>query len=169
MKTLVEPKRAFENPYTIWDIVKRFHILWKLFGFAHFSVDGKIENGKIKLEFFDILSAIISNSIILYIVYLNYDQNLTIISTTSGVINLGSRLVLIYEIGNVFIAAIIMMMKRHDVWSIFYRCHKLDEELRILGMRIDHKKLQQNLIIVLGLCVLVFFLMAAITGKIIYY
>ncbi|XP_070504866.1 putative gustatory receptor 28b [Chironomus tepperi] len=164
MKMSVEPRRAFENPYTIWDIVKRFHVGWKIFGFAHFSVDGKIENGKIKLELFDFLSAVISNSIVLYIVYLNYDRDLTIISTTSRVINMGSRLVLIYEIGNVFIAAVIMMLKRHDVWGIFYRCHKLDEELKTLGMRIDHKKQQLNLHIVIGVCLLIFFLMAGISG-----
>ena len=164
----VGPRKAFEDPYTIWDTVKRFHIGWKFFGFAHFSVDGKIENGKIKLEIFDIFAAIISNSIVLYIVYLNYSQDLTIISTTSGVINLGSRMVLIYEIGNVFIAAVIMMLKRYDVWGIFYRCHKLDEELKTLRMFIDHKKQQQNLVIIIGLCLLLFFLMAGVTGKILY-
>lgn len=159
-----QPRRAFDYSYTIWDTVKRFHIGWKFFGFAHFSVNGKIDNGKIKLEVFDILSAIISNSIVLYIVYLNYNQDLTIISTTSRVINLGSRLVLIYEIGNVFIAAVIMMLKRHDVWGIFYRCHRLDEEMKTLGMYIDHKKQQQNLLIVIGLCLFIFLLMAGISG-----
>lgn len=161
----VVPKRAFEGNLTsIWDIVRRFHFAWKIFGFANFSVDGKIENGKIKFQFWDILTASVVNSLLLYIIYLNWMEDLSLLTTRSRVINMGSRLVLLYQIINVFIASVTMMMRRKEVWGIFRRCHKLDEELRTLKMKIDHGKQKRNISITIGVCFLVFVAMAVGSG-----
>lgn len=155
--SIAPAKIAFaENSHTIWDTVKQFQLGWKLFGFANFSIDGTIEKGKIKINFFDILLSILSNSLTLYVMYLNKQNDLTLIFTKSRVINMGSRVVLFFCIINVFISSMTMMTRRKDVWGIFDRCHKLDEELKAIGMRLDHKRQQRNVLAAVTALIVIF-------------
>ncbi|KAG5669291.1 hypothetical protein PVAND_017181 [Polypedilum vanderplanki] len=155
--------KAFVKQSSIWDLVGKFQIAMKVFGFANFTIDGKIEDGKIKTTFVDIIIAFATNSLIFYLIYLNYNSNLSLISTNSKVIDIGSRVVLLFEITNVFATSIIMFVRRHQLWGIFSRCHRLDGELSALGMIFDHKKQHRNFFLASGLSILVFLLMSAIT------
>lgn len=161
----VAPRQAFvDNSSTIWSTVKQFHTGWKLFGFANFSVEGKIENGEIKLKLSDIITSIVCNSIVLYVIYLNYDQDLTLLITKSRVINMGSRLVLLFGIVNVFASSMTLMLRRNDAWGIFCQCHRLDEELKLIGMRLDHKMQQKRTMAAFGLCATIFTVMGLISS-----
>lgn len=107
--------KAFEKKYTIWDIVRFFHIGLKIFGFANFSIDGNISNGKIKLNLFDITWFFMTNAITCCLIYLNWNTNLALIATSSRVINVGSRAVIIYQVTNVLFTSILMFLRRNEV------------------------------------------------------
>jgi hypothetical protein len=156
--------KAFEPRASLWSIVSKFHIAMKIFGFANFTVDGKIENGRIKTTPTDVAVAIVTNSLVFYLIYLNYDSNLSLISTKSRVIDIGSRVVLLFEITNVLATSVIMFTRRHQLWGIFSRCHRLDGELSALGMSHDHRRYQRNLLLAAGASSLLFLLMAVGSG-----
>jgi hypothetical protein len=109
------PQKAFGKIYTLWDIVRTFHIGMKAFGFANFSIDGNIVNGRIKSNLFDILWFIATSLLSLYLIYLNGISNLSLIKTSSRVINVGSRAVLFFQIGNVLFSCILMFIRRCEV------------------------------------------------------
>lgn len=162
------PQKAFGKTYTIWDSVKTFHIGMKIFGYASFSFDGDIADGKIQMTFIDILIFLIINSVTIALIYLNWAFNLSLINTTSRVINIGSRFVLLFEITNVLVSIISMFIRRQEVWGIFTRCYKFDEEMTVLKMFLDHKKNLRRFIIIALLMVAVFTTMTIITDYYLY-
>lgn len=158
------PQKAFGKTYTIWDSVKTFHIGLKIFGYASFSFDGDIANGKLQMNFFDILMFLFINSVTICLIYLNWAFNLSLITTTSRVINIGSRFVLLFEITNVLVSIISMYFRRQEVWGIFTRCYKFDEEMKVLKMALDHKKNLRNFTITALLMISIFISMTVISS-----
>lgn len=114
------PKKAFGKVYTLWDTVETFHYGMKAFGFANFSIAGHIRDGKIKSSLFDILWFIATSLVTAYLIYLNWILNLSLITTTSRVINVGSRAVLLFQVTNVLFSCILMFIRRYQVKSLFF-------------------------------------------------
>jgi hypothetical protein len=144
--TPVKPLKAFEPQQSLWDSVRTFYIGMKFFGYAYYSIDGKIEDGKVKSTFLDTIIAIFVTTTLLCLIYLNYAYNLSLIATKSRIIDMGSRGVLLFEITNVLITQISMYIRRNDIWGIFKRLYKLDNELHSIGMRLNHKFHLRNFI-----------------------
>lgn len=116
--------------YSVWDIVRVFYRLVKFLGYISFSIDGKIENGKIKSTAFDILLMTGCNIFMLYIIYINSVHDLTLIKTKSFIIDKGTRLVTLFMLTNVFISSFINSVRRFEIWSVFKTFYDFDKEVK---------------------------------------
>jgi 7tm Chemosensory receptor len=162
-------QKAFTKPHTIWNTVWPFHIVMKLFGYACFSIDGNITEGKIKCKFVDIFGLFIAIGVISGLIYLNYAFNLSLILTSSRVINIGSRFVLLFGITNVLFSCLLMFFRRNKVWNIFTSCHKFDEEMAVLRILLDHKgHLRKFTFVAIG-CFVLFVTMTVMSNYFLYY
>lgn len=166
---MTSTQKAFAKPYTIWDSVSPFHIIMKFFGYACFSIDGDITEGKIKCKFIDIFGLFLTVTIISGLIYLNYAFNLSLISTSSNVINIGSRFVLLFGITNVLFSCLLMFFRREKVWSIFTRCHKFDEEMTALRMALDHKANLRKFILAAIFAFVLFLAMTIVSNYFLYF
>ena len=120
---------------TVWDIVYPLYLLVKIFGFAGFSVDGDIRDGKIKISLFDKFYLAFSLSTQLYIVYLNVTVDLSLIHINSFLIDKGTRFVSILCASNIVFSAILNVIFRKRFWKIFRGFYAFDQEVN----RIDWK------------------------------
>jgi hypothetical protein len=101
----------------------------KSFGYISFSIDGRIEKGKIKTTIFDILMVVWSFSYFAAIIYLNINNDLTLISTKNVLIDMGNRGVTLFTILNVFLSSIINTLRRHKIWGCFIQISNFDSEV----------------------------------------
>lgn len=116
--------------YSVWDSVRIFYLVVKFCGYISFSIDGRIENGRIRSRIFDILLTTFANSSMVYIVFINYTNDVSLMTTKSFIIDKGTRLVSLSSITNVFISSIINTLRRHEIWSIFKGFHDFDKQVR---------------------------------------
>lgn len=137
-KMATPPQKAFEKAHTIWDTVQTFQVGMKAFGFACFTIVKPISSGKIKSTFFDILWFIIICLITIYLIYLNCIYKLSLIITTSRVINVGSRGVLLFEVCNVLFSCILMFIRRRDVRKFVDKMAALNLLIFCLILRFGH-------------------------------
>lgn len=158
------PQKAFGRNYSLWDTVKSFHWGMKFFGYACFTID----NGKFKTKSTDILIFLFTVSVTTYLIYLNVQLDLLLISTNSRVINIGSRFVLLFQITNVLASLISMFIRRRQVYGIFARCFKFDEEMTSLKMAVDHRKQFFRFIFITFAIAAVFVVMNVVTNYILY-
>lgn len=147
--------------YSVWDTVHIFYYVVKFFGYICFSIDGKIEKGRIKSSVLDILMITFSNVCMLYVIYLNLTYDLSLISTKSFIIDNGTYLVTLFSITNVFMSSVINTIRRFEIWSVFKTFNNFDIEvnarqrfvkkislifssfnsqMKTLSMTIDHKR-----------------------------
>lgn len=126
---------------TVWDIVYPLFVLVRLFGFAAFSVDGDIRDGKIKIKFIDKIYLTFSISFQLYILYLNVTKDLSLIHINSFLIDKGTRFVTILCALNILFSAILNIAFRNRFWQIFRGFYAFDQEVEKLGNPLDHQKL----------------------------
>lgn len=115
---------------TAWDIVYPLYILVKFFGFAGFSVDGDIRDGKIKTTLADkiyLTSSILMQS---YIVYLNVTVDLSLIHINSFLIDTGTRFVTILCTLNIVFSSILNIAFRNRFWKIFRGFYAFDQEVK---------------------------------------
>lgn len=115
---------------TVWDIVYPLYILVKMFGFAGFSVDGDICNGKIKISLFDKFYIAISLSFHLFILYLNVTVDLSLIHINSFLIDKGTRFVTILCATNIVFSSILNVFFRNRIWNIFCGFYAFDQEVK---------------------------------------
>lgn len=123
-------KTSREKIYSFWNTIHVFYIVVKVLGYVSFSIDGKVENGKIKTTFWDILILFFASCIFAAVIYLNVANNLTLISTKSFVIDSGNRLVNLTVIINVLLALWVNAYKRREIWSIFKEIYEVDKAVR---------------------------------------
>lgn len=102
----------------------------KVCGCAGYSIDGKIENGKIKSTVFDVWTIVIGGVLMIYSIFVNFTDNLTLISTNSFIIDGGTRMVTILSIMNLFASGIINSLRRFSIWEIFKHMHEFDKQVR---------------------------------------
>lgn len=122
-------KSAPSKVYTIWDTIQIFYYVVKSFCYITFSVDGKIENGKIKSTVFDVVTVFGANIALTFIIYINFEYDLSLISTKSFIIDMGNRGVTLFMIMNVFVSSMINSLRRHEIWSFFTQLHEFDGEV----------------------------------------
>lgn len=115
--------------YSFWDTIRVFYYVVKGFGYVSFSIDGRIEKGKIKSTFLDILMVLSGCSFFAVIIYLNITNDLTLISTKSFLIDKGNRSVTLFTIINVFLSSIINGLRRHEIWRSFKKLSNFDHEV----------------------------------------
>lgn len=168
-KAFITSSPSSQKSYNIWNSVWPFHVVMKFCGYACFSIVGDIRDGKIQSKFSDIFTLITSLLITSALIYLNYAYNLSLISTSSRVINIGSRFVLLFGISNVFFSSLLMFTRRHKVWSIYTRCHKFDDEMAILRLFLNHKKYFKKFIFIAIAAIVIFITMIGISNYFLYY
>ena len=119
----------------IWFNVYLYYIALKVFGFAGYSIDGDIHKGKIKTNFMDV--AYLSLWIIfeVYLVYVNFDINLSLSHTGSFLIDKGSRFVTILGVFNVLFSTIVNFLFRYKIWRIFWNINSFDHDVSNLIMK----------------------------------
>jgi hypothetical protein len=115
--------------YSIWDTVKIIAFALKIVGFS-VSIDGKIEKGKIKFTFSDVFILLTGNIFFCFVIYINFANDLSLISTKSFLIDKGSQLVSMFMITNVLLSTIINTFRRRKIWGIFLKMHEFDVEVR---------------------------------------
>ena len=116
--------------YSLWDTVKLLSTVCRITGFLTFSIDGKIENGKIKLSYLDIFILTVLNIFYGFVIYINYTNDLALISNNSVFIDMGSRLVRHFIVFNVILSSLINTWRKKDIWGIFKKMSKFDKEVR---------------------------------------
>lgn len=138
-----------------------------MFGFAGFSVDGDIRDGKIKISLLDKFYIPLSLSVQLYILYLNVTVDLSLIHINSFLIDKGTRFVTILCATNIVFSAILNVTFRNRFWKIFRGFYAFDQEVKYfyfhgciilnnlfqvekLGNAINHQKHFNQIIILFG-------------------
>ncbi|CAO1424237.1 unnamed protein product [Diamesa hyperborea] len=140
---------------TVWDIVYPLYLIVKCFGFAGFSVDGDIRDGKIKISLFDKFYITFALSAQLFILYLNVTLDLSLIHINSFLIDKGTRFVTILCASNVLFSATLNVIFRNRFWEIFRGFYAFDQEVEKLGNPIDHQMLFNRMIMLLGVFLLI--------------
>lgn len=115
---------------TVWDIVYPLYLIVKCFGFAGFSVDGDIRDGKIKISLFDKFYITFALSAQLFILYLNVTLDLSLIHINSFLIDKGTRFVTILCASNVVFSATLNVIFRNRFWEIFRGFYAFDQEVK---------------------------------------
>lgn len=119
--------------YSCWDTVRIFYIVLKVSGFIAYSIDGRIENGKIKTRVMDIAMLSLCLFTYLAVFYINFKFDLTLISTKSPTIDIGNRLIHYYIIINVFLTTFIHFIWKYPVWEIFQSFSEFDKDVSFLN------------------------------------
>lgn len=122
-------KAAPLKVYTIWDSIQVFYYVTKSLGYAVFSIDGKIQNGKIRSTFWDLLIVFFLYVSVGSIIYFNYTMDLSVVSTNSFIIDMGNRLVTLFMVSNVLSSSLINGLRRHEIWSVFKKLSDFDKEV----------------------------------------
>lgn len=135
--------------YSCWDTIRIFYILSKVSGFIAYSIDGRIENGKIKTRLMDIV--MLNSFLFIYFVvfYLNYRYDLTLISTQSPTIDIGNRLIHNYIIINAFLTTFLQFIWKDSVWEIFQSFSEFDKDVSFSQTSLPH-----NIIVMLFVYIL---------------
>lgn len=114
----------------IYDAIKPFYYLLKIFGFACFTIKGKITDGKIKSTIFDILT------LLAYCSFLNW----TVIRSIYGFGNIRSHFIIYVCVSASSVMIMNSFIQRHSFWNILRHLHSFDESIKNLGYVINHKK-----------------------------
>lgn len=101
----------------------------KLFGYITFSIDGKIQNGKIHSTIWDIFVMLCGSAFISVIIYVNFTIDLTLIKTKSFIIDQGNRLTTLFIISNVLVSSIINGLRRYEIWNVFKNISDFDKKV----------------------------------------
>lgn len=120
----------FSSPpkvYSLWDTTKAIYLLVKITGYISFSISGKIENGKIKTTILDFVFLASFCSFYSSIIYINFVNDLSLVSTKSLLIDKGSHFVTLFMISNVLLSAITNNNKRHKIWGLFIKMDEFDK------------------------------------------
>lgn len=115
--------------YTFWDTLHVLYRFIKAWGYISFSIDGKIEKGRIKSTVWDVLFVAAYNLLLCYIIYVNVVYDLTLISTKTFLIDKATRLISIAMVSNVILSGFINTARRYKIWKIHRTFHDFDIEV----------------------------------------
>lgn len=132
----------------VWSVIKVFYWILKPFGLAPFSIDGKIENGKIKTSRFDFCHFSLVLSVQVWVLYINFYENYSLSRTNSFLIDKGAYCIEIFNAFNVIFGSCLYAVNRRKFWAIFISFHSFDQEVRSFGwlnLQLFYKKLSFTL------------------------
>lgn len=119
---------------TIWTLVKPYYWVLKFFGLGVFSIDGDINNGRIKTRFYDVLSTCIALVFQTYVLYINITFDLSLSRTSSFLIDKGAHLIEIFNACNVIAGSLLFGFHRKRIWGILRKCHEFDVEVNEISL-----------------------------------
>lgn len=125
--TMIKPSPS--KVYSFWDTIWVLYLMVKSFGYISFSIDGKIQNGKIKTTLRDILILLFGASFVQVVIYLNFTHDLTLIKTNSFIIDSGNRITTLFIISNVLLSSLMNTLRRRQIWNIFAKISNFDKEV----------------------------------------
>jgi hypothetical protein len=117
--------------YNCWDSTRIYYLVLKICGFIAYSVEGKIENGRIKIKLADIFIMLTALTTYTFILYINFGNDLTLIQTKSPTIDVGNRLIYNFTIINIFLTVIVNFIMRHSIWGIVRNFSKFDKDVSV--------------------------------------
>lgn len=112
--------------YSAWDTSRIYFLVLKFSGFIAYSIDGKIENGRIKIKIVDLLIMMLALCIYSFTFYINTQYDLTLIQTKSPTIDVGNRLIHNFIILNVFATVFLNFIMKYSIWGILRSFSKFD-------------------------------------------
>lgn len=115
--------------YSMWDIVRPFYYVLKMFGLAIYSVEGDLKTGRIRTRFWHVLQLMVILSIQIYVLYIKITVDMSLSKTGSVLIDAGSRLVEVFNVFNVVFGTLSYTYYRKVIWRIFRKCHEFDCEV----------------------------------------
>ena len=118
--------------YSIWNPLRIFHHVFKMYGQASFCIDGNIENGKIRVTKFDRVLVTFRLLVMCFLVYLNVVKDYSLIKTNSFIIDKTNHLAKVFLVTNVFLSSLNFNLRRNQIWGIFNQLYTFDKQVRIL-------------------------------------
>ena len=115
--------------YSIWNPLRIFYYIFKIFGQASFTIDGKIENGKIRVTVFDGIGGTVRLLIGCWLVHWNIFNDFSFNITNSFIIDLTNYLVTVFLMMNALSSSISNNLRRNQIWSIFNQLHDFDKQV----------------------------------------
>ena len=115
--------------YSIWNPLRIFYYIFKIFGQASFTIDGKFENGKIRLTKFDRFLLTARLHVICFWVYLNFVNDFSLIKTNSFIIDKTNHLAKLFLVNNVLVSSLNFNLRRNQIWGIFNQLHQFDKQV----------------------------------------
>lgn len=124
----------------IYETARPFYYITKITGFACFSIDGDIKNGRIKTKLIDLLLLLFhfvchSTTCILNIIK-EFDRT----KSQSGFVDFGNKLQFTFSTINISFYMLVSYIQRHNIWSILHHLHIFDENIKALGYSVNHNK-----------------------------
>lgn len=118
-----------DSNFTVWNLVKPFYWILKFFGLGVFTIDGDIEDGKIKTSIWDIFQMILVLSVQFYILHINIKFDMSLSRTSSILIDRGAHFIEIFNSLNVLLSICLYALFRKRIWRIFRKCYEFDVEV----------------------------------------
>lgn len=121
---LAQPK------HTIWTLLKPVYFVLKISGLAAFSIEGDIQNGRIKTTKFDIFRISSVLLALMFLLYIKTNEDLTLSHTDSFLIDKGAYLVGVFNNFNVICGVLLYIVRKKMAWKIFRKLHEVDLEVK---------------------------------------
>lgn len=118
---------------SIWSTVIPIYRVLRVFGLTPFSVVGEIKNGKIKSNVFDGLQLCIVLCVQLYVLYINFKEDLSMSRTNSPLIDKGAYLIENFNVLNILLGTSFYAVYRKKIWRIFSKFYQFDKEVKSLN------------------------------------
>lgn len=124
---------------TIYDTVRPFYYMAKINGFACFSIDGDITQGRIKTKFIDILVFVMyfvlhGANCIIYLIQLLINSKLSQIEL------LRIKVLFFIQLLTAVFYILATFIQRYKLWAILQHLHIFDENIKDMGYSVDHRK-----------------------------
>lgn len=113
----------------IYDVVHNPFAISRIFGFAPISIVGDMADGIIRVKYFDVIRNLFQIVLCASVIYMNLSINLTLLETSSVLINLSSRGAAVGMSMNIFLAVVVFALQSGNLWSIIRNLNEVDQEV----------------------------------------
>lgn len=111
---------------SVYDVIYVKYLLYKFFGFTIFTVDGRPQDGKVKLTAWDVFSLVRVLAMEAVVFYVSYTTLQSRESTGSSILDNGTRYTFVG--GSLYISLVTLLNYRRyrGVWKIFAKMDRFD-------------------------------------------
>ncbi|XP_039440762.1 uncharacterized protein LOC120421601 [Culex pipiens pallens] len=127
---------------SVYDVIYVKYLLYKFFGFTIFTVDGRPQDGKVKLTAWDVFSLVRVLAMEAVVFYVSYTTLQSWESTGSSILDNGTRYTFVG--GSLYISLVTLLNYRRyrGVWKTFAKMDRFDGRAKQINAPVDQRTQQ---------------------------